>query len=133
MLASIFISIVSLVLLVYWFRYSCALVLRSREDQVAIEPVLGELDLLSRSLERDYRMLAYLWQHAAGLAGQPLEGRLLMLDFKLMRIWFRITRTIAPVRARLALTEMAAVVSFLGQQMSEQAGVAPAPRQASSL
>ena len=121
MVASILITVVSLVLLTYWFRYSCLLLLRSHEQQPT--QVQGELDPLCQAVERDYRLLTYLCRHAAGLADQSLEDRILILDFKLMRIWYRLTRTLAPTQARSALSEMSAVVAFLGQKIGEQAGL----------
>jgi hypothetical protein len=121
MVASILITVVSLVLLTYWFRYSCLLLLRSHEQQPS--EVQGDLDPVCRAVERDYRLLIYLCRHAAGLADQSLEDRILILDFKLMRIWYRLTRTLAPTQARSALSEMAAVVAFLGQKIGEQAGL----------
>jgi hypothetical protein len=122
MLASVLISVFSLVLLIYWFRYSCLLLLRNAEQPV-LDRQKGDLDPLRQSLERDYRMLTYLCRHAAGLGDQSLEERILILDFKLMRLWYRLTRTAAPVQARNALSEMAAVVAFLSRKIGEQAGL----------
>ena len=123
MVASILISVVSLVLLSYWFRYSCLLLLRNRAEQATASQATGDLDPLRRTVERDYQLLTYLCRHAAGLADQSLEDRILILDFKLMRVWFHLTRTLAPVQARNALSEMAAVVAILGQRIGEQAGL----------
>jgi hypothetical protein len=123
MVASILISVVSMVLLCYWFRYSCLLLLRSQVQRPDEVPVEGDLDPVRRAVERDYRLFTYLCRHGAGLAEQSLEERILVLDYKLMRVWYRLTRTLAPVQARNALSEMAAVVAFLGQRIGEQAGV----------
>jgi hypothetical protein len=123
MVASILITLVSLVLLSYWFRYSCLLLLRGQAQPPGEAPAEGDLELLCRAVERDYRLLTYLCQHAAGLADQSLEERILILDFKLMRFWYHLTRTLAPARARNALSEMTAVVAFLGQKIGEQAGL----------
>jgi len=123
MVASILITVVSLVLLSYWFRYSCLLLLRSHAQQPSEAPPPGDLDPLRQAVERDYRLLTYLCRHAAGLADQSLEDKLLILDFKLMRIWYNVTRTMAPAQARNALSEMAAVVALLGQRIGEQAGL----------
>ena len=122
MVASILISVVSVVLLGYWFRYSCLLLLRTRTQQTGEVPQ-GDLDLIRRTVERDYSLLTYLCRHAAGLADQSLEERILMWDFKLMRIWYRLTRTLAPTQARSALSEMSAVVAFLSQKIGQQAGL----------
>jgi len=125
MVASILISAVSLVLLGYWFRYSCLLLLRAHTEQSTRYNKESDLDPLRRSLERDYRMLTYLCQHLAGLGEQSVEDRILMLDFRLMRAWYRLTRTLAPAQAQSALAEMAAVVAFLGQKLCQQAGLQP--------
>ena len=124
MIASVLIVIVSVVLLGYWFRYTCILLLRSNVEQPATDPGV-EMEPVSSALERDFRMLTYVWQHGSDLGEQSLEERVLMLDFKIMRLWFRITRTAAPVLARSALAEMAAVVAFLAKKLGRPAGLVP--------
>jgi hypothetical protein len=123
MVASILISVVSVVLLGYWFRYSCLLLLRSHAQHPEQVPAEGDLDPLRRAVEQDYRLFTFLCRHAAGLADQSIEERILILDYKLMRIWYHLTRTLAPAQARNALSEMAAVVAFLGQRIGEQTGL----------
>jgi hypothetical protein len=124
MLVSVLITIVSVILLVYWFRYTCILLLRSNIEQPSLDPQV-DLDPLRKSLERDYRMLTYLWQHAADLGDQSIEERILMVDFRIMRIWYLVVRSTAPKHARRAIAEMAAVVNFLGQKLGQQAGLSP--------
>lgn len=137
MLASILISAVSVVLLGYWFRYSCLLLLRARAAQFTQSPgnrfsfldvraklhTEPNLDPLHRSLERDYRVVTYLLQHASTLGAQSLENRLLMLDYRVMQGWYCVTRTVAPELARRALAEMAEVLICLAQKMGAQAGL----------
>ncbi len=139
MVAGIFIIAFSLALLIYWFRYSCILILRSQAE--ALEPVAATqdsrfnfvkvqeslksqtaLDPLQVSLDRDYRILRYLIEHAVGLELASLEDRLLMLDYRLMQNIFRLTRTLAPEQARRSLGEMATVLSILAHHLGEQAG-----------
>jgi hypothetical protein len=134
MLASLLISAVSLVLLIYWFRYSCLLLLRSRETRPEVsqgqpfgfvdvqERLLTEPDLdpLQRALERDYRVISYLLRHAAQLGTQSLEERMLLWDYKLMQGWYCLTRTAAPRQARRALHEMAAILACVSQRMGQQ-------------
>ena len=137
MLASVLITAVSIVLLCYWFRYSCLLLLRNRSEQAAgiaddrfsfgqvrehLESA-PDLDPLRRSLERDYRIVTYLLQHTAGLGSQSLEDRLLQIDYRLMQRWYALTRTAAPRQARQALAEMAEVVACLAQKMGSAAGM----------
>jgi hypothetical protein len=139
MVTGIFIIAFSLALLIYWFRYSCILILRNQAAEVAPvaeaadvrfsfsqvkESLKGEdeLDPLRIALDRDYRVLTYLIEHAAGLELATLEDRLLMLDYWMMRRVYRLTRTLAPRQARQALVEMATVLGILVYHLGEQAG-----------
>ncbi|HWB86227.1 MAG TPA: hypothetical protein VG675_18935 [Bryobacteraceae bacterium] len=142
MVASLLIIGFSLILLVYWFRYTCILILRNDlehgvservayDNQLSFLEVQGqlkqsreiELDVLHRSLQRDFQVLTYLLDHAASLGLHSFEDRLLVLDYKLMKAWYRVTKAFAPAQARLALSERAAILSLLANRMGEQAGV----------
>jgi hypothetical protein len=139
MLAGILIIAFSLALLIYWFRYSCILILRDQvvemapaSDAVDVRFTFSqvreslkcedELDPLRVALDRDYRILTYLIEHAAGLELASLEDRLLMLDYWIMQRVYRLTRTLAPRQARQALVEMATVLDILVYHLREQAG-----------
>ena len=80
-----------------------------------------ELDTLRRSLDRDYNLFAYLLEHAVGLQASSLEDRVLVLDYKVMQWWYRLTKSAAPEQARRALGEMAAVLGLLVGKMGERA------------
>jgi len=137
MIASLLIIGFSLVLFVYWFRYSCILLLRSRTEQEACATdnrfsfpevqerlkTQQELDPLHRSLDHDYEVLTYLLQHAASLGMGSIEDRLLVLDYKVMQGWYRLTRTFRPNQARGALSEMASILGVLAQKMTENSGL----------
>jgi hypothetical protein len=136
MIASVLIITFSLVLFVYWFRYSCLLLLRrgfeqpvaaaDRFNYVRVQQGLKAglaLDPLRQSLDRDYRVLTYLLEHAAGLELEQLEYRLLVLDYKVMQGWYRLTKSSAPRQARRALGEMADVLKVLVGRIGEHAGV----------
>jgi hypothetical protein len=141
MVTGILIIAFSVALLIYWFRYSCMLILRSQSEAVALEPSIAAegrfsfmeikellkserlLDPLQASLNRDYQVLTYLIEHAAGLELATLEDRLLMLDYRLMHNIYRLTRRFAPGQARRAVAEMAAVLGILAHHLGEQAGV----------
>lgn len=135
MIASILIVAFSVVLLVYWFRYSCVLLLRNaaqrsefplNDDRFSIGLVLQRvrteqhLESLERALDRDYHMLTYLLKHAADLELASIENRMLILDYKLMRLSYRITRGFAPELSRKALAEMASVLSAVAGQAGQQ-------------
>jgi len=139
MVTSVFIIAISVVLFVYWLRYSCVILLRSAQQRAemptvaderfsafsVLERLKTEADLapLERALERDYYVLTYLIEHAADLELASIENKLLVLDYKLMRLWSRLTRTVAPQQSRKALSEMASVLSVLVGQMDESSHV----------
>src|SRR5258708_2125171 len=135
MIVSILIIVFSAVLLVYWFRYSCCLLSRNSavhtdavvpDERFSIGKVLErvrteeQLAPLERALDRDYHMLSYLLKHAADLELASIENRMLILDYKLMRLCYKLTRVIAPSLSRKALTEMAKVLSSVARQAGHQ-------------
>jgi hypothetical protein len=136
MLSSVFIIVCSLVLLVYWFRYSCLLLIRSHK--VSAEPIpdvsrfrlqevqnglkLGQaLDPLHEALRRDHQLLMYLIEHAPGLGLESFEDRLLMLDYRIMQSWYGLMRALFPARARRPLSEMASILEILIDRMGSRA------------
>jgi len=137
MISSALIIAFSIVLLIYWFRYCCILLLRNAQQEMASVSAVDaqfsfahvrerlrtepELDALHRSLDRDYALLAYLLEHAVGLGPTSLEDRLLVLDYRVMQGWYRLTRSAAPAQARRALEEMATVLGLLAGKMGERA------------
>src|ERR1039457_7577087 len=140
MLASLLIIGFSLALLVYWFRYSCILLLRTHQQPLEPSRSLVDsrfrvsevqqrlqtaepLDPLHTFLQRDYQVLTYLLEHAAGLELQAFEDRLLVIDYKVMRWWYCLTKTAAPDQSRQALQEMAVVLGILGGKIDRRAGL----------
>ena len=137
MIAGILIIAFSSVLFAYWFRYSCLLLLRNAEEQAGsigdsrfnvarvIEELRTQAELapLERALERDYHVLTYLLQHAADLELGTVEDRLLLIDYRLMRIWSSLTRTVAPAQSRKAVAEMASVLNVLVRKVGAQSGM----------
>lgn len=140
MLASLLIIGISVVLFAYWFRYSCILLLRTATEQ--IQPAGADADTrfhivdiqarlkanealhpLQLALDRDYQVLIYLLEHAAGLELSSFEDRVLVFDYKVMHCYYRVTRALFPEQARRALTEMATVLDVLVQKMGQQAGI----------
>jgi hypothetical protein len=82
-----------------------------------------ELGPLHGLLNQDFQILTYLRLHAANLEAGSFEDHLLILDYRLMRWYFRITSWAVPSQARGALSEMATVVAVLAHKMVAQAGV----------
>jgi hypothetical protein len=131
MVETILILAFSLALFVYWFRYTVLLLLS--EERVDVHTTVirqlsvletcetlrrteGELplDRLHIALDKDYRMLRFLLDHAAGMGLRPLEQHLLTLDYRIMSAWFRL----APNKR--ALEEMAGVLRHIAYKMGEQ-------------
>jgi hypothetical protein len=143
MLASILISGISLVLLLYWFRYTCLLLLRARQEPSLVARVAeanglnllgvqgqlrssdsGSWRAVERALDHDYEILAFLLEHAAELGGSRLERSILALDFRIMQVWYRLTRGSAPRNAHAALSEMAAVLTRMSVMLGEKSETA---------
>jgi hypothetical protein len=140
MLTSILIIVICAGLLLYWFRYTCILLVRNgAEESQSFSPAaqasfnfhevqgrLGseqQLDPLHSALQRDYDVLTYLVRHASGLAFESFEERLLVWDYKLMQMWYSVTKVAAPEQARGALREMASVLMILAGRIGHRAGV----------
>jgi hypothetical protein len=121
----------SVVLFVYWFRYSCLLILQNRtsfSEQTANNPGLnfpavqerlkGDrkgvdlLDQLHGDLSKDYRILCFLLRCSADSGVDPIERRMLMLDYWIMQAWYMTSRRVAPFQAHRALEEMSNIVSY---------------------
>jgi hypothetical protein len=83
----------------------------------------GALDPLEHALERDYHVIRFLIDHAADLELASIENRILLVDYRIMRIWSHLTRTIAPQQSRRALSEMASILGVLIRKMGEQSGM----------
>jgi hypothetical protein len=142
MIASILIILVSAALLVYWFRYTCVLILRTRtgkdravematanglrfhqiQGRSVREAPFAELLALQKALESDYRLLTYLVEHTAGLevGGVTLEQRMLMLDFKAMRLVCSVSRWVGIDRTRAALEEMSSILNYMANAMGDR-------------
>lgn len=140
MVASVLIMAVSLLLLVYWFRYTCLLLLNTgapTEQILAVaranrlgfiearkalegETAGAALDAVYASLDNDYRILLYLLEHSAGLDLPVMEQRMLVMDYRLIQIWYRLVRRSSASRARQALVEMSSVLGYFSQKMGER-------------
>jgi len=147
LIASLFIITASSGLFLYWFRYTCLLLLGQRNKLEAGEPdyalkVTGTirlsfpkieqalladspafaLDVLHEGLDNDYRMLTDLLQQFTG--ADSIEHRILVADYKLMQKWYALTRRCENLTgARKALTEMSAILNYFASEIGESAAV----------
>jgi len=138
---SIVIIVISTALFVYWFRYTCVLILRTRnvrdyaqqvaevnhlsfvsarEQLVATQDREEALDRLHQSLDRDYRVVSYLLRHAGTQTGQSIDEHMLRLDYQIMRPCYYLARPFSAASARQALIERASIISHLANAMGER-------------
>lgn len=146
MIATIFIIGVSLTLFVYWFRYTCLLIVSAKttrdyageiatanqlsfltvREQLRSSADLASLERLIGMLDRDYAVVTYLLEHAseAKFSGDSLEQQMLRINYRVMRVWYRISRSFSLAQARQALDEMSLVVAHFANTMGERAAYA---------
>jgi len=146
MIISAILVIVSTGLLLWWFRYSCRLILSApsardytkevaqanelrflevQQDLVKVsEP--RQLDSLEEKLQRDYTLLNYLLQHGPAFLARNdrLEHRLLALHFHLMRAWYAVNCKLSLSTSRHALEEMTQVIGYFANKMGERCALA---------
>ena len=142
MIVSSLIIIVSVALFLYWFRYTCILILSTKttkdySEEVATanqlhfvevrgqlpESTSAELDAIQSSLERDYRMVTYLQKQAADfrVGGSSLEEIMLRIDFRVMKAWYALARPFSESVSRAAVQEMSQIVGHFANSFGEQA------------
>lgn len=140
MAISIIIIVVSTVLFVYWFRYTCVLILRTRnvrdyahqvaqvnklsfvsaQEQLSVTFRDESLDRLHRSLDRDYRVVSYLLRNAGTQSGESIEELMLRIDYQIMRGCYLVARPFSRSSARQVLLERASIISHLANAMGER-------------
>jgi len=141
MIGSVLVLVSSMVLFVYWFRYACLLMLRTKpavdhtsevaaanglnlpDVLVRLQEQVGDAQLaaLQESLDRDYRLLTGLLSRTTEfqVGGCSLEDRLLMIDYAIMRVWYSAARRFSHSRAQQTLTEMAGIVGHFAGVVGE--------------
>ena len=137
---TVVLTVGSLLLLGYWFRYTCLLILSAKTTrdfagQVAAANHMSflevqaqlranapaDLDKLNAALDRDYERITQLLRRPGGA---ELEDRMLRLNYRVTRLWYRSARHLSASAARNALDEMAMVISHLANGMGERASSA---------
>lgn len=143
---SVLVILFSAALFVYWFRYSCILILRTRtsseygsrlasHSELSFEDVQRELDsvdspqqieMLRAALDRDYAIVASLLAKAPGISEHfsALEHFMLHADYRVMQAWDTLSRRVLGQPSHGAITEMSAIVAFFANVAGE-AGVLP--------
>jgi hypothetical protein len=136
LIVTLVITVSSVLMFGYWFRYTCLLILSARTtrdyaadvataNQLSFLQVQSELressaDLarLQASLDRDLAVVSNLI-NASGQWG--MEDRMLQLNYRLMSTWCSVSKSFSPEAARRALDEMSTIVSHFANSLGEQA------------
>jgi hypothetical protein len=141
--ATLVMSLGSVLLLGYWFRYVCLLTIKTRtarDYSVEVaeanrlcfpkvrsglhksERNLHNLDLLYRCLDRDYEIVSYLLKHA-GVGPRELlvQRRALALDYCFVKMCCRVSRRFSVESSFRSLEEMSLIVAYLANSFGERA------------
>ena len=134
---TIVLTLGSLLLLGYWFRYTCLLILSAKTtrdfagevaaaNQLSFLEVQAQLrangdanlDQLNAALDRDYARLTRLLR-----PGQDceLEDRMLRVSYRITRLWYRSAGRFSSGAARNSLDQMSMVISHLANSLGERA------------
>ncbi len=142
LLSTVVITLSSVGLFGYWFRYTCLLILSTKTAQdyagsVAAANKLGfrevrtvldsmqsnyaNIDRLRDALDRDYAVLSDLLKSTGAMEQSSLETKMLEANYKVMRGWYQVSRRFSPSAAARALDEMSQVVAHFANIMGEAA------------
>jgi hypothetical protein len=129
----------------YWFRYTCVLILSARTSKdygtdiatanqlsfvgvqrLLEDPAAVDLSAIEHSLIRDFEMVTSLMNRASQLrvGASTLEDVMLRIDFRIMQLGFSLSRSISQSRSRAALTEMSQIVAHFANALGESASAA---------
>jgi hypothetical protein len=144
LIVTLVITVSSVLLFGYWFRYTCLLIVSARttRDYTADIATANQLNFLQvqsqlrdqqsadlgplhSALDRDLAVITYLIQHA-GRGEWGMEERMLQLNYRLMGAWFSVSRRFSPEAGRRALDEMSMIISHFANAMGERAAVGAA-------
>ena len=146
LITTVTITVSSVLLFGYWFRYSCLLVLNTKTvrdyaGEVATANQLGfleiqsqlrqgspELDRLRGLLDRDYAVLSSLLKGSSVTSPKDLgiETRMLAINYRVMGAWYCVSGRFSAAAARSALEEMSLVVAYIANTMGERAALSAA-------
>lgn len=137
LIVTIGILVASSLLFVYWFRFTCLLILSARTAQdyaasiatahhlsfPAIQAKLsaasaGEFDGLKDMLDRDYALVLQLMSSMdAGKSG--IEEKMLSVHYFLTGVWYRTSTRFSETCGRQALEQMSQVVAHFANAVGE--------------
>ncbi len=140
--ASVFILCFSVGALLYWARHTCLAILRtgrSPEEATRVAEAnrlefqsirralessadVASYDRMRESLRHDFLALTYLLRYAATLHVGRFTGeeRLLVVDFHLMRAFYKLAQPFSPRASRYALLEMSDILEYFAAVMNRR-------------
>ena len=134
LIVTLVITVSSVLMFGYWFRYTCLLILSAKTtrdyaadvataNQLSFLQVQSELrenpadlDRLKASLDRDLSIVTNLIQSEWGM-----EERMLKLNYQVMSAWCSVSKSFSVEAGRRALDEMSMVVSHFANSIGERA------------
>ena len=140
LIATFGITVTSVLLFGYWFRYTCMLILSAKtagnfaldvatanqlgfvSAQMQLGDNEGNLTELRRSLEHDYSVLCRLLEETSNIAREDsrFEQVMLGLHYRVTGVWASMIAPLSPAASRKALQEMATVVSHFADCFGER-------------
>jgi len=141
---SVFILAFSCAALLYWARYSCLTIMRAGSvheeaervavaNQLEFQKIRSQIveqsaetpaayDRLRDALRHDFLALTYLLRYAATVevGRYSREERMLIVDYHVMRLVYRLGRVFGPRTSRYALLEMSDVLEYFASVMNRR-------------
>jgi hypothetical protein len=137
---SVTLTVSSILLFCYWFRFTCLLIVNARPAHDYAGAVAGanglsfpqvqsalreggpaDLEGLQKSLDRDYALIRSLLSTPDSADPGLLEDRMLQVHYLLMGMWCRVSRHLSSHSALHALEEMSLVVAHFADAIGERA------------
>ena len=133
------ITVGSVMLFGYWFRFTCLLILSTKttryharavavanrleflEIQSQLHHPRADLERLRHSLDRDYVVLTSLLKDSCSPKEGNTEIRMLKIHYCLVSLGYGLSRRFSMAAAPRALQEMSAVVEYFANAMGERA------------
>ena len=146
-LTSIAIIAISLALFLYWFRYTCQLILststakdcrtevaaNNRLKFLEVQSQLGSapppsLDWCKRSLDCDFALVNYMHRNTTQKAGSAggVEELMLRLDYRFLGSWYLLVSRFSAAKARSTLDEMSQIIGYFVDNFAQRAAGAAA-------
>jgi len=138
---TVIISVGSVLLFGYWFRYTCLLIVSAKTaldyggsvataNQLSFLEVqarlqdrsFADLEPLREALERDYTLIVSLLKNAPHSSEEEsaIETGMLAMNYRLMGAWYQVSRRFSAVAACRALEDMSLVVAHFANVMGER-------------